>query len=380
MTVPWTPGLSLVCIACGERAEPSFRWHGCESCGAPLETSYDASSPRALALAEELLTDLGRAPTPLVPLPGSADTWLKLEYRNPTASHKDRLHAITSALARLAGAPGVVTVSTGNHGVSCAAHAARDDLGCVVLSTGELPPVLEAQIGAYGAIVGRLAPAECDAVLLELVARGWHPATATDPALAGAGNPFGMDGYRAVADEILAELGRVPEAVAVPVASGDTFVGILRGFEAHAARGGGPLPIMLACQPAGAASLEASVAAGRPVVLDHPHSIARSTADPSAGRLSIAALASSARAVVVPDSSIADSTRRLATAGHYVETSSALALAGLERARASGLVPRDATGVAIVTASGRGWSEDEPAVVEARRTATSRLELLDLLA
>ena len=60
---------------------------------------------------------------------------------------------MTSALARLGGALGVVTASTGNHGVSCAAHAARDGLPCIVFATGELPSALRVQIEAYGAAI-----------------------------------------------------------------------------------------------------------------------------------------------------------------------------------------------------------------------------------
>ena len=258
VTVPWTPGMRLRCPACAETSAPGPAWQGCVGCGGePLEVVYADSAPARLPLPCSDLTSLGHVPTPLVPAPGHDRTWLKLELVSPTGSHKDRFHAVTSAIARLAGSPGVVTTSSGNHGVSCAAHAAADGLPCVVLSTAELPRALEAQIAAHGALVATLDDGERRRAVLDLVDLGWQPATSTDPALAGAGNPYGAEGYRAIAAEIVSDLGSVPGAVAVPVASGDAVLGVVTGFADLAAGGVGPAPLVLACQPAGAASLAA---------------------------------------------------------------------------------------------------------------------------
>ena len=62
--------------------------------------------------------------------------------------------------------------------------------------------------------------------------------------------------------------------------------------------------------------------------------------------------------MTVGEHSIAEATRRLALEGFYVETSSALALAGVDEARARGLADPGDTAVAVVTARGRGWSEE----------------------
>ena len=62
-----------------------------------------------------------------------------------------------------------MTTSTGNHGVSCAAHAAREGLRCVVFSTAALPRALEAQIVAYGGIVAMLEPGDRQTALRRLV-------------------------------------------------------------------------------------------------------------------------------------------------------------------------------------------------------------------
>jgi threonine synthase len=354
--IPWTPGLGLRCSACDWTGPPELRFDGCERCRAPLETTYADGAHTPIPL--DARTDLGLRTTPLVLCRSAAATFLKLESGNPTGSHKDRFHALTSALARLGGARGIVTASTGNHGVSCAAHAARDGLPCVVFATGALPHALSVQISAYGADVVHVGEDERRARLRELTAADWMPATASDPVLSGAGNPYGLDGYAAIADEIVHQLGLLPAIVCVPVASGDLLAGIARGFRRHASPGRRAL--VVACQPAAASPLAASLAAGDPVTLGKHASLARSTSDASSGRLAFAAVQDDCALVTVTEHSIAEATRRLAREGFYVETSSALALAGVDEARARGLAERDDTAVAIITASGRGWSEEVP--------------------
>lgn len=69
---------------------------------------------------------LGEGRTPLVELrPG---VWVKDESRNPTWSHKDRLNRCAVSAAVGTGAVGVVVASSGNHGASAAAFAARAGL------------------------------------------------------------------------------------------------------------------------------------------------------------------------------------------------------------------------------------------------------------
>ena len=378
MSVPWTKGLALRCSACGATENPGLRWFGCDECGAPLDAVYSDDDIPALPIAPALRTELAARPTPLV---GWDDerTMLKLEFRNPTGSHKDRFHSVTSAIARLAGAPGVVTTSTGNHGVSCAAHAARDGLRCVVLSTQDLPRALAWQIQAHGAQLARLDAPGRRAALLRLVEDGWVPATSSDPRLSGAGNPYGADGYRSIADEVVADLGRLPDAVLVPIASGDTIVGVARGFAAAAKRIGGRAPLIVGCQPEGAATVPASLLEGHPVRIDDAYSIARSTADPLSGRLAIRTVREAGFAVTVHDDEIIRATRDLAAAGFYVETSSALAVAGARVARARGQLAPDALGVALLTASGRGWSEETPGVLAEPVWASSLDELFYLI-
>jgi threonine synthase len=363
--ISWTHGLALCCEPCGWSGPPALLWNGCERCGGPLQTTY--AGDQRLPIAPGARTDLGLRTTPLVVSRSMAATYLKLESGNPTGSHKDRFHAVTSALARLAGARGVVTTSTGNHGVSCAAHAARDGLACTVLATGTYPRALATQIAAYGGEVVHLEAPERRARVRQLVEADWLPATSSDPYLSGAGNPYGLDGYAAIADEIVEQLGTTPDVVCVPVASGDLLAGVVRGF--RRVRAAGRRVLVVACQPDAASPLAASLAAGRPVTIGRHSSLARSTSDASSGRLAFAAVRDDCELVTVPEEKIAGATRTLAAEGIYAETSSALALAGVEEARARGLVESAGSAVAIITATGRGWSEDTPGLFSPPRSA-----------
>ena len=51
-----------------------------------------------------------------------------------------------------------------------------------------------------------------------------------DPTLSGAGNPFGAEGYKAIAYETVDQLGTMPDVVFIPTAGGDTYYGITKGF------------------------------------------------------------------------------------------------------------------------------------------------------
>ena len=102
-------------------------------------------------------------------------------------------------------------------------------------------------------------------------------------------------------------------------------------------------------------------AAGRPhrPALDRPLDRRNGT-----GRLAIAAASRDGATVVVDDDRIADATRELARTGLYVETSSALALAGVRQARRDGVIADGALAVAAPTANGRGLSENEPGLFD----------------
>ena len=65
---------------------------------------------------------------------GLSRFYAKDESRNPTWSYKDRLCAVAVSHAVATGARVITISSTGNHGASTAAYAARAGLPCVIFT------------------------------------------------------------------------------------------------------------------------------------------------------------------------------------------------------------------------------------------------------
>jgi threonine synthase len=183
--------------------------------------------------------------------------------------------------------------------------------------------------------------------------------TSADPLLAGRGNPYGAEGYKAIACEIVEALGEVPSVVAVPAASGDTLYGIWRGFRDLHERLRMPVPTLLACQPAGLAPLALPTQDCASQQIAEPESLALSARDDRSGRhASLLIRSGAALAVTIEEEKLMDGGRRLGAAGFYVEPASALALAGLEQARAAGQVADGSVAVGVITSSGLNWTRD----------------------
>ena len=184
-----------------------------------------------------------------------------------------------------------MAASTGNHGASAAAHASAAGLPSIVFCHPEASSTTLAMISAYGGQAVYVALDEVQDAVAELVDEGWFPATSMDPLVSGRSNPYGAEGYKSVAYEVIAQLGETPGAVIVPTASGDTFYGIAKGFaEASSALGEAPATVV-AAQPCGADPLVRSAAVGHTVRVPDPRSMALSVAEALTGRQALEALA-----------------------------------------------------------------------------------------
>ncbi|RBQ15782.1 threonine synthase [Spongiactinospora rosea] len=304
---------------------------------------------------------LGEGGTPLVALPRTADrlglasVHLKDETRNPTWSYKDRLAAVAVTKAAELDAPAVVVASTGNHGAAVAAYAARAGLRCVVLTVASVPDTMKTLMQVYGAgVVALERPADRWVLMRRLVEeRGWLPLSGHASPPAGSLG-YGVDGYKTIAYEIAAQLGRVPDYVVVPVSYGDGLAGIWRGFADLVALGvTDRLPRLVAAEPFGpygdALAKGADVAGPVPVT----PSVAFSTASPFGTYQGLAALrATGGLTVGVPDNDrIMDAQRRFGReAGLYLEASSITTFAALEEL--AGRIPAGSDVVLIGSSTG----------------------------
>jgi threonine synthase len=271
---------------------------------------------------------LGEGGTPLIEL--GSGVFVKDESRNPTWSHKDRLNRCTTSAAAGVGAPGIVVASSGNHGASAAAFAARAGLRCVVFTGPDTPPAVDAFLNAYDAVVLPVPWAARWPLMRQVVDRmGLHPVSNLTPTHTG--HAFGPEGYKTIAYEIHQEIG-VPEAVFVPTGYGELLFGIWKGFTELRRLGlTRRLPRLFSCESAAGAPLARAVRQGVPAArVTVEATDAYSLACPVSGYRGVVAVRDSGgRALALSDEQLWAAHRELARAGLWAELSGAAGLAGL---------------------------------------------------
>lgn len=394
----WTG--TVGCDRCGSEYPANEAFAGCARCvaeGVPMnvyprydltgDVTPDPAAPglfrhrRLLPLRPaDVPVSLGEGDTPLLPMRrlggaiGLDRLLLKDETRGPTWSYKDRLAAVAVTRARAAGADTVVVGTTGNHGAATAAYASAAGLRCVAITLVSVPETMKVLMQVLGAeVVAVREPAERWALMRAAVAdRGWVPLSGLlDPPVGS--NPYGIDGYKTIAYELVEQLGEAPAAVVVPIAYGDGLMGIHRGFVDLVELGRiDRLPRMIAVEPLG--PYAASLAGGGevPVRVDGRPSVSFSIAGTSATRQGMDAMrASGGRPVTVgdDDETLTAQYRIASEEGIYLEASAAVVLPAVERLRAEGEITPDDAVVVIGTSTGlkdvgvtAGYLPDVPAI------------------
>ena len=310
------------------------------------------------------LVSLGEGGTPLLPVHrlgarlGLEEVYLKDESRSPTWSYKDRLAAVAVTQARAVGAEVVIVSSTGNHGAAAAAYAAAAGLRCIVLTLESVPLTMKVLMQSYGAHVVALrnGPERWSVMREARSKHGWVPLSGFVNPPAGS-NPFGVDGYKTIAYEIVDSLGRAPDIVVTPVAYGDGITGLHRGFrDLHELGRISAVPRLVAAEVFGPYSCAvergepgraSTVAAGR--------SAAFSIATPVPAFQGWQALTESGgtAAAVPDDDAILGAQADLARLeGIFLEASAAITVACLPVLLARGAIRRDESVVCVGTSTG----------------------------
>jgi len=335
---------------------------------------------------------MGEGGTPLSPAPGIAEwlgldsgrsdgpvVYLKDESQNPTWSQKDRLVRPVASAALREGARGLVASSSGNHGASTAAYAARNGLDCVVLTSPRTPPAVQESIATYGAAVLCVEDADVRRRAVDRLAAefGYHAASTRTPVHTG--HPFGPEGYKTIAYEIHAQLrsdpgtgtdarSAVPGTVFVPTCFAELLYGVWKGFrELHELGIADDTPRMVACEPGVRAPLAAALESGSEVASVDPaptdaYSIKALT---SSYRGRIAVEESDGFAAPFSEADLAAARERLARTGTWQEASGAAGVAGLKAALDDGRRDEiEGPVVCVATASGfaDGRTREEPRV------------------
>jgi threonine synthase len=299
---------------------------------------------------------LGEGDTPLIAATslardvGCAELWLKFEGLNPTGSFKDRGMVVAVAKAVEAGARSAVCASTGNTSASAAAYCAVAGVACnVVVPEGKVALGKLAQAVAHGARIVVLR-GNFDAAL----ARVREVAARRGIALLNSVNPYRIEGQKTAAFEIAEELGRVPDAVALPVGNAGNISAYWRGF----CELGGQRPVMLGFQASGAAPLVSGVPVPQPETV----ATAIRIGNPASWKTALAAQRESGGLfAAVSDAEILSAWRRLSTeAGVFCEPASAAPVAGLLRLARE---KKDFSGRVIVAVlTGHGLKDPQAAI------------------
>lgn len=361
----------LVCNNCGRAADPAAIDFRCRTCGGFFDLRpFPAFDP---ALVREDLAGLWRY-GPALGLPGDArpvylgegrtplveaETDLgtvafKLEYLNPTGSHKDRGTAVLAALLRSLGVTEVVEDSSGNAGASLAAYAAAAGIKARIFVPDYASGPKRRQIEAYGAEVVRILGKRsevAEAVLRAAEAGAVYASHAHLPQL--------QPGFATIAYELHEQLGRAPGTVVVPAGQGGLLLGVFQGFAGLQKAGLiETLPRLVGVQALGCAPLWAAFTMGAAglqwVTEGQTAAEGVRISRPLRGDQVIRAVRETGGSVLaVEEERIPIARNALAGMGFYVEPTSAIvwdAVRQLNRQPEAGVFPEPV--VAILTGSG----------------------------
>jgi threonine synthase len=283
---------------------------------------------------------------------GIAQLSAKLEGANPTGSHKDRMSAQAVTRALDVGAHTVVLASSGNAAVSAAAYCAAAGLRCEVATYRDMPDPYVRALRRFGARREVFARGEERWAHVRRRVEQDGAFALTNYSVPAVGSPvFGVEGYRAVVLEIVAQ-GCVPDHVLVPTARGDLLWGVHSGLRDLHACGLIPhQPRLWAVEPfprlrrvlEGASpqgGFEGSTAqfstAGHTVTLQQV----------------LAVQASGGGAVVVDDAQADRGVTALARQGHWVELCAGATVPALSQLLALGRIQPSEHALLLLTARG----------------------------
>ena len=283
-----------------------------------------------------LPTPLERAPDGLV---SGRDVYLKREDVHELGAFKWRGALPTLEQYRRDGAQLVVTASTGNHGSATAWAAQRLGLKAVVYAPENVSRTKLDLMCELGAEV-RLAGADVDDSKDE--ARAWA-AEHDAPFFEDGAEPAQLDGYAAIADEILTQLPEPPAAVVVPVGNGALLAGTGRAIGELA-----PSTLRVGVAAREAPVMVESWHAERPLPSDRSATFADGLAVRVAIPFAVAALQTAAdRMLLVSERELAHAVARFWEAGGLrVEGAAAAGLAALGQLE-------DVSGTVVLVVTGR---------------------------
>jgi threonine dehydratase len=256
----------------------------------------------------------------------AGEVWLKREDLQPVRSYKVRgAYNLIAQLDQAARAAGLVCASAGNHAQGVAfACAALQVHGTIFLPRSTPRQKLD-RIRAVGGDWVRLELAGDSYDESAVAAQAYSMRTGATPVPAF-DHPETVAGQGSVIREAVAQLGRAPDLVVVPVGGGGLLAGTLSWLAEHH-----PEVRVVGVEPAGAACMAAALTAGRPVELSTLNRFVDGAAVRKAGELTYQIVRDSrAELVSVPEGRVCSEMLAFYQAdGIIAEPAGALAAAAL---------------------------------------------------
>lgn len=257
-----------------------------------------------------------------------AEVWLKREDLQIGRSYKVRgAYNLIAQLDETAKKAGVICASAGNHGQGLAYSCHMLDVHGRVYVPRTTPRQKRDRIAALGGsqieviVTGDTYDDAAAAALAEATQTGSTLVPAFD-------DPRTVAGQGTVAVELVDQLGRAPDVLVVPVGGGGLIAGVTTWLAARH-----PGVRVVGVEPAGAASMAAALAAGRPVTLPHVDSFVDGAAVRRVGDVTLPLVKASDVAMTsVPEGLVCSEMLELyQTDGLIAEPAGALSAAALGR-------------------------------------------------
>tara|TARA_Y100000590_G_scaffold458787_1_gene614301 strand:+ start:3362 stop:4423 length:1062 start_codon:yes stop_codon:yes gene_type:complete len=296
---------------------------------------------------------LGEGSTPLVKsrhiaaILGCKDLYFKLEGCNPTGSFKDRGMVVAVAKAIEAGSKAIICASTGNTSASAAAYGAYCGLKTIVLiPSGRISGGKMAQALAYNPKILSVDGTFDQALATVRELTKYHNIT-----LVNSVNPDRIDGQKTAAFEIIDDIEKAPDYVALPVGNAGNITAYWKGFKEYLSAGiTMTTPKLMGFQAEGAAP----IVEGR--AIDSPKTIASAIriGNPASWDKAVNARDESDGIISsVSDQEIMDAYKLLASKeGIFAEPASAASVAGVMKLSRKTHEFENKTVVCVITGNG----------------------------
>jgi len=282
--------------------------------------------------------------------------FIKQDHLFPSGSYKDRGASVLVSKIKELGIREVVEDSSGNAGAAIAAYCARAGIGCTIFVPEHTSAGKLAQIQLYGAKLNKVPGTRED------TARAALRAAEKTYYASHSWNPFFFHGTKTFAFEVCEQLGwRCPDTVILPAGNGTLLLGAYLGFQELRQAGiTYRIPAIIGIQAENCAplcrALQNSLTEIPKVKGGETMAEGIAVAEPVRGKQILNAVhQSGGRFIAVSEAEIKESLLEMCRQGHYIEPTSAAAIAGIKK-----YLPESRPGEVIVSVfTGHGLKATE---------------------